>query len=191
MLKDPMISTVNKEYCTGCQNCVEACPYDAIYFNETLNLAQKCTGCAHLLDQGWKEPRCVDACATGALSFIEISENQELFDNAEALHPEFGTQPLVVYYHLPKRFIAGAVYDPQADECLQDVEVVLTDQKTGQVHTALTDIFGDFWFNQIDAGVYRLEVGEEGFLHEVIENVSTEKDINVGDIALHREPVHA
>jgi heterodisulfide reductase subunit A len=34
MLKDPMISTVNKEFCTGCQNCVTVCPYQAIVTEE-------------------------------------------------------------------------------------------------------------------------------------------------------------
>ena len=32
-------------------NCVDACPYGAIYYNSSRNLAQKCTGCAHLLDK--------------------------------------------------------------------------------------------------------------------------------------------
>ena len=60
--------------CTGCRNCLGACPYDVIYFNEDLNIAQKCTGCAHLLDEGWKEPRCADACPTGAIRFMEEEE---------------------------------------------------------------------------------------------------------------------
>lgn len=50
--------------CTGCRNCVDTFPYEAIFFNEDLNIAQKCTGCAHLIDNGRKEPRCVDACPT-------------------------------------------------------------------------------------------------------------------------------
>ena len=41
-----------------------ACPSGAIFLNENLNIAQKCTGCAHLLDAGWNEPRCVDVCPT-------------------------------------------------------------------------------------------------------------------------------
>ena len=30
MKKDPMVSTVNKEFCSGCQNCIKVCPYQAI-----------------------------------------------------------------------------------------------------------------------------------------------------------------
>ncbi len=51
---------------------MEACPYEnVIYFNDDLNIAQKCTFCAHLLDQGWTETRCSDACPTGAFTFGE------------------------------------------------------------------------------------------------------------------------
>ena len=57
--------------CTGCMSCLDVCPYGSIYFNRDMNLAQKCTGCAHLLDRGWKEPRCADVCPTGAIRFGE------------------------------------------------------------------------------------------------------------------------
>ncbi|UCF83044.1 MAG: 4Fe-4S binding protein [Desulfobacteraceae bacterium] len=29
------------ESCDGCQTCIEACPYDAIRFNEELNIHKK------------------------------------------------------------------------------------------------------------------------------------------------------
>lgn len=51
-----------------------ACPYGAIFWNEALSLPQKCTGCAHLLDNGAKVPRCVEACPTDALRFGEEAE---------------------------------------------------------------------------------------------------------------------
>ena len=54
----------------GARELVDACPYGAIFWNEELGIAQKCTGCAHLLDDGWAEPRCVDACCTGALRLL-------------------------------------------------------------------------------------------------------------------------
>ena len=177
--------------CTGCMNCLDACPYGVIYFNEDLTLAQKCTGCAHLLDRGWQEPRCVDACATGALLFGDEADLAETIAKAEVLHPEFGVQPRVYYLNLPRRFVAGAVYDPEADECLEGAEVKLTDLQSGEMRTAKTDIFGDFWFNQVGVGTYKLEVSKEGYLGQTIEEVSTEKDVNVGDIALYKEAVPA
>jgi len=51
------------------RECVSACPYQAIFLNEDLGVAQKCTLCAHLLDKG-RQPRCVEACPTGAMVFF-------------------------------------------------------------------------------------------------------------------------
>jgi len=34
MKKDPMISKVNNEYCSGCLNCIKVCPYQAIVTDE-------------------------------------------------------------------------------------------------------------------------------------------------------------
>jgi heterodisulfide reductase subunit A len=32
--KDPMISSINNEFCSGCQNCIKVCPYQAIVTEE-------------------------------------------------------------------------------------------------------------------------------------------------------------
>ncbi len=85
---------IDPEKCTGCRNCMDACPYGVIYFNEGLNIAQKCTGCAHLLDDGWAEPRCVDACPTLALRLLDEddAETQALIADAEVWKPELKDQ---------------------------------------------------------------------------------------------------
>ena len=44
------------------KDLVDACPYGMVSWNEELGCAQKCTGCSHLIDDGWKEPRCVQTC---------------------------------------------------------------------------------------------------------------------------------
>ena len=63
-------------------------PTDVIFFNEDLNIAQKCTGCAHLLDDGWNEPRCADACPTLAIRLMDEDEAEELVAKGEVWKPE-------------------------------------------------------------------------------------------------------
>lgn len=50
----------------GKRELVDACPYGAIFWNEELSIPQKCTGCAHLVDEG-ELPHCVDVCPHEAL----------------------------------------------------------------------------------------------------------------------------
>lgn len=176
---------INPIKCTGCKNCVDACPYDAIYWNDSLNIAQKCTGCAHLLDSGWKEPRCVDACPTLALRFMEERDAraQGLLSGAGYLKPERRARdkPQVHYRNLPKRFVAGTVYDPVQKEVIVGASVTLTGGKVKYVAT--TDGFGDFWFEKLEVGTFNLLIESDGRSREFRE-ISTERDVNLGDIPL-------
>lgn len=185
--RDDGIVIIDPEKCRGHQLCIQACPFDVIYFNDNLNIAQKCTFCAHLLDRDWKEPRCVDACPTGALTFGEEDDLKELIGKSELLRPELDVKPRVYYIGLPKRFVAGAVYDPEEDECTEGVTATLTDMDSGKKFTAKTDSFGDFWLEGLKVGTYSLMIEKEGYYSQKIEPVSTEKDINVGDIKLYRK----
>lgn len=170
--------------CTGCKNCVDACPYHAIYFNEDLNIAQKCTGCAHLLDSGWKEPRCVDACPTQALKFMAESEAKDLIAKAEILGLEFKARPRVYYLNIPGKFVAGTVYDPVKKEIIKGATCTLSGRGNKQ-YTVKTDGFGDFWFKDLKEGKYNLEIKATGFTTKYFKDISTEKDLNLGDIPLN------
>jgi tetrathionate reductase subunit B len=182
--RDDGLVIIDPVKCTGCKNCVDACPYRVIYFNEDLNIAQKCTGCAHLLDSGWKEPRCVDACPTLAIKFGEESEFKEQISKAEVLHPEFKAKPRVYYLNIPKKFIGGTVYDPVAKEVI--IGATCTLSANGQRLTATTDGFGDFWFEGLEVGTYSLKIEAKGFAPKTIRPISTEKDVNLGDIPLSK-----
>jgi len=57
---------VREEFCSGCEVCLEACPFNAMAFDEEEQVAFKCTMCVHLLDQG-AVPSCVKHCPTHAL----------------------------------------------------------------------------------------------------------------------------
>jgi tetrathionate reductase subunit B len=182
------IVIIDPEKCTGNRNCIAACPYKAVYFNSDLNISQKCTMCAHLLDDGWKEPRCVDACPTGALRFGEESELKELIAKAETLHPEFGTTPRVFYSGLlNKYFVAGEVYDPEADECLEGATVTLINVENKKASSLQTDLFGDFWFERQEPGQYSLMIEKAGYLARTVEPIDANTDVNLGEIELQQE----
>ena len=186
--RDDGIVIIDPERCSGHRNCIDACPYGVIYFNWGLNIAQKCTMCAHLLDAGWKEPRCVDACPTGALKFGEEEDLRDDIGKSEILHPEYGAKPRVYYIGLPRTFIAGAVYSPEEDKCLQDATASLVDSDTGERFAVKTDNYGDFWFEnmKVDHG-YALRIEKDGYYPQEIHDISTAKDINMGDIKLYRK----
>lgn len=171
--------------CTGCKACVDACPYDVIYFNESLNVAQKCTGCAHLLDGGeWKIPRCADSCPTEALRFGEESEFKDQIAKAEILKPELKTKPRIYFLNVPKKFIAGTVYDPIEEEVIIGATCTLKEPKADKVTTVTSDAFGDFWFHGLTDDAYNLTIEATGFAAKSFAKLDAEKDINLGDIPL-------
>ncbi len=176
---------IDPQKCTGCKACADACPYDAIFMNEDLNIAQKCTGCAHLLDGGeWTVPRCVDQCPTEAIRFGEESEFSAEIAQAEVLLSESGNQPRVYYLNMPKKFIAGTVYDPQKEEIIEGAEVTLKPVDGGGALSTQTDDFGDFWFEGLAVGTYDLEIAAPGYEGKSFTALSTEEDVNLGDIPL-------
>jgi len=184
--RDDGLVIIDPEKCTGCRNCMDACPYGTIFFNEDLNIAQKCTGCAHLIDSGWKEPRCVDACPTLALKFMDEEEAAELIKGAESWMPEISdqTKPRVYYLHVPKKFIAGTLYDPVEEEVVIGATATLKDTVSGETRTIQTDAYGDFWFEGIGDGVYDLELVSDGKKVQFSGLDTTVADINLGDVPL-------
>lgn len=170
------------------RDLVDLCPYGAIYWNEELQIPQKCTGCAHLLDnEGWTVPRCVQSCPTDALLFGEEEEFQEKIakEGFEQFHPEYGAGPRIYYKGLlNKFFIAGEVYDPVADEELEGATVTLLDAEGKEKATLKTDVFGDFWFERQEPGKYSLRVEMAGYAPKVIDGIDASRDVNVGGIEL-------
>jgi Fe-S-cluster-containing hydrogenase component 2 len=188
------IVIIDPEKARGQRQIVDACPYRVIYWNEEKNIPQKCTFCAHVLDQGWKEPRCVEACPTKALVFGDIndpdSEISKIMAAAkgklEVLHPEYGLTPNVKYIGIPRRFIAGeVVLRDRKDECAVGVKVTLSGKGDADKVTK-TDNYGDFEFEGLDPDKdYTVSIEHGGYSAKKVK-VKTNIDTYLGEILLSK-----
>jgi Fe-S-cluster-containing dehydrogenase component len=88
----------------GQSHLIDVCPYNAIWWNSEKEIPQKCTLCAHLLDDGWGKTRCVQSCPTGALGVLlaEDVEAKKIIEEEklETYLPEYKTRPRVYYKNL-------------------------------------------------------------------------------------------
>lgn len=154
------IVIIDPQQAAGKKEIVGTCPYGSIWWNAEKNVAQKWIFDAHLLDQGWKEPRCAQVCATGAIRSLNVEdEEMERIAKSEALevlHPEFGTKPRIYYknlYRFTKCFIGGSVAVARDGlvDCVEGALATLV--KDGTVLAEqFTDNYGDFKFDRLDAG---------------------------------------
>jgi len=181
------IVIIDPEKSKGQREILESCPYGSIFWNEELDIPQKCTFCAHLLDQGWKEPRCVEACCTGAMIFGEVDQLKEIINRrkVEILNPEFGSKPRVYYIGLPKRFVAGTVLCEKIGEPLENAKITLSNLSTRESITTKADNYGDFEFEGLEiGGKFSILIEKAGYQNKLIEPVHIEKDVYLGEIFL-------
>jgi Fe-S-cluster-containing dehydrogenase component len=172
----------------GRKEIVNTCPYRVIEWNEEKQLPQKCTLCVHLLDQGWKEPRCVEACPTGAIVFGDLDNPQSEVSQrlasgkAVSLHPEYGLKEKVTYIGLPRRFIAGSVVLGDKGKCAENVIVTITNGKDKLV--TRTDNYGDFEVEDLaEHKEYTVSLELSGYKMKEMKT-HTSIDVYLGDIVL-------
>lgn len=174
------IVIIDPQKAAGKQEIVGSCPYGAIWWNEERKVAQTWIFDAHLLDHGWKEPRCAQVCPTGAIRSLKVEDSamQEAAasEALEVLHPEFGTKPRVYYknlYRYTQCFIGGSVAVERNGvvDCLEGAEVTLA---RGGVTLAQhrTDSYGDFKFDRLDrnSGSYTIEIFHPDHGRQLIES---------------------
>lgn len=171
--RDDGIVIINPAKSRGRRDLVDACPYGAIVWNEELELPQAWIFDAHLLDAGWCEPRCSQACPTGALRAVRQDDEAMLTqagaEGLRVLRPELGTKPRVYYRNLhrfDKCFIGGSVVVGVDGvlECAAGAQVALF-KDVRQIGQTTSDVFGDFKFDGLepDGTGYRIEVSHSVF----------------------------
>lgn len=163
------IVIIDPEKAVGQRQLVEACPNGAIFWNEEKNLPQKCTLCAHLLDDGWAEPRCVQTCPTNCIHFGDLDDPDSRVSkfnqgrDPEVLRPELNSKPSVRYIGLPKPHLSGTVIYGERNECAPSVVVTLT-IPSGSEKTCITDAYGAFKFDGVAMGKHSLRCEKEGYV---------------------------
>ncbi len=95
------IVLINQEFCIGCKNCTQSCPYGAPQFNSNSLKVEKCTFCIHrLYDENGErtgfQPACVTSCVGNALHLVKDFDPNESGMNA----PEGFADPSLTTPHV-------------------------------------------------------------------------------------------
>ncbi len=190
------IVIIDPDKARGQKDLVTACPYGAIWWNEEAQLPQKWIFDAHLLDAGWKEPRCVQSCPSGALKSAQVSntELQQLIEeeDLEVLSPEHNTRPRIFYknlYLFTSCFIGGTVTSVSdgVEDCVAEAQISLL--RDGElVGQTMSDAFGEFRFDRLkpNSGSYQLRIEKVAYVEQSLE-VELQESCYVGVVELQFE----
>jgi len=195
--RDDGIVIIDPVKAKGCRELTEKCPYGSIFWNEQAQVAQKCTMCAHMLDNGEKTVRCVESCPTQAIFFGDLDdpespvskfiEERGGIEKFGPYKPEFGTSPKILYKDLPKVFAAGeVVLCDKTEDCCAGAKVVCRNAATGKECETVTDFFGDFEFKFLDQDAeYEITCSYDGYIPETV-RVKLDKAKDLGVIVLKK-----
>ncbi|MFP3553391.1 4Fe-4S dicluster domain-containing protein [Paraburkholderia sp. SIMBA_049] len=186
------IVIIDPDKARGRKDIVKSCPYKAIVWNEELQLPQTWIFDAHLLDQGWPQPRCEQACPTGVFETVKLDDaamaEKARREGLRGLRSNLGTKPRVWYGGLERWetcFIGGSVSAEVEGvvECVGDAAVALYSGNQ-KIAETVSDAFGDFRFGRLEkgSGVYRIAI------RHALGNASREcelgESVYLGDIGL-------
>jgi nitrate reductase beta subunit len=156
------IVLVDQKRCRGYRECLRACPYKKVLFNNTTKIAEKCIGCYPLVEQG-RQTQCITTC----IGRIRLNGWIHTPDKADAsnpldylvhikkvalpLLPPLGLEPNVYYIppvHVPTPYLKQ-MFGPGVEQAIKTYRDAHNDEA---MLGALT-IFGstEFWVSKFRA----------------------------------------
>jgi len=185
------IIIVDEDKCNGCRQCVQECPYGAIYFRGDKYIVDKCDLCIELVDSGL-QPECVKACPSDAMFFGNINDPEsKVFKliksyNARPLHPEYNTYPSV-YYTAHAGRIKGTVWDPKAEKPVHGATVTLEDPDNSESFNITTGADGVFFFWRLKVRrFYDIRIEAEGYSFKKLLKNLAEEYVDIGKIKIEK-----
>lgn len=176
----------------GRKDIVRSCPYKAIVWNEEQQLPQTWIFDAHLLDGGWKSPRCQQVCPTDVFEAVKLDDAamqaKARQEGLQVLLPRLNAKPRVYYRGLQRWetcFIGGSLsasVDGVVD-CVAGAGITLL-QNGKPIAVTQSDAFGDFRFAGLakKSGGYRIEVHHP--LGEAQLDCELDESLYLGEIRL-------
>lgn len=188
------IVMIDPDKSQGRENLVDQCPYGQIFWNEELNAPQKWNFDAHLIDAGWKQPRCTQACPTEAIRAVKLTDEEMdrrvSAENLQVLRPELNARPRIYYKNFQRTntsFVGGTLLTDKdgVTECCEGATVALLNANN-IIATTTTDGFGDFRFEGLpwEGGSYAVTISGPGASIERRFTINEGKSVYLGALKL-------
>jgi Fe-S-cluster-containing dehydrogenase component len=183
---------IDPEKAKGHPEIVQNCPYGVIYWNEEKQVAQKCTGCAHLIDAGWTETRCSQICPTNAIQLV-LADDDEFAalcakEDLREYWAALDTKPRVMYKNLhrwDKVFASSSVAFADTDECAEGAKVTVSSDGA-VVGEGVVNNYGEWVVDYLEPGkTYDVKI-EAGGYKAVAKSVTLRESLNLGLVMLEK-----
>jgi Fe-S-cluster-containing dehydrogenase component len=190
--RDDGLVIIDPQKAKGHKEIVATCPYGVIYWNEEAQLPQKCTGCAHLIDEGWTETRCSQVCPTEAIKLL-YADDAEMAglvaaEGLEEYWPGLATKPSVLFknlYKWEKVFVAASVAYKDTDECAEGATLTAS---TGGAKAAegKANNYGEVVVDKLEPGAaYDVRIEAAGY-KPYSTKVTLDQSLNLGTVLLEK-----